>query len=133
MIVTTNWNTYELEALGPRLYLAIHGSLLKSDTIYLPSETSVDFSLTRDQSVYSGAIHYEAILALQKSSLIVFWGLGINALDIEVTILLTEAFKAKNKLGEKYKVMIFDKEPDRVAARLESFGIKGASIEKVKV
>jgi hypothetical protein len=129
MIVTTNWSVRELQTLGVKSFIALHGTPEDAHCLYLPSETSVDRSHNRETSVKLGAIHHEAIKCMENASLILIWGLGINALDIEVTALLSETFAKKSARNLEYRVVIFDRDPKNIAERLTLFGANAESIE----
>ena len=105
--VTTNWDTViDTEAdrwvkekyhnIESAKVFHIHGSIHAHEHIYLPSETSMENYRSDDENHKIGLDHFGMYQFLAEANVIILYGLSLDPLDAELSLLLNGAF-AKSK------------------------------------
>jgi len=132
-IVTTNWDVESAKILGNSILIPLHGSFENPDGLYLPAEASFDRNSSIQIERQHAATHFAAAEHIGSAFVLIFWGLGINALDAELTVVLSTAFHEKLSRKLNYRVVIVDRDPMFVARKLQMFGVDEDKISHVIV
>ena len=109
--VSTNWDTVidtEADRWVKEKYLDIesakvfhiHGSIEEHEHIYLPSETSVENYRSDDENDKIGYAHFATYELLKEANVIILYGLSLDPLDAELSLLLNGTFASSKTLRE---------------------------------
>lgn len=109
--VTTNWDTVidvEADRWVKEKYLDIesakvfhiHGSIEAHEHIYLPSETSMENYRSDDENDKVGYAHFATYELLKEANVIILYGLSLDPLDAELSLLLNGTFTSSKTLRE---------------------------------
>ena len=110
-IVSTNWDTvidaeadnwvkekyYGLESAN---VFHIHGSIDAHESIYLPSEISMENYRSEEENYNLGYSHFAMSEFLREAYAIILYGLSLDPLDAELSLLLNGAFTQSKTLRE---------------------------------
>jgi len=132
-LVTTNWELDSFKPINPHHSIALHGEIENPNSLYLPAETSFDRNVNDENGVTHTNNHHNAMSHLESAHTIVLWGLGLNALDAELSVVFSEAFHYKNINETEYEIYIFDLNPEIVAKKLSLFGADFKQMKLIKV
>lgn len=104
--VSTNWDTVidsETARLVKQRYkdiegkvFHIHGSIEAHEHLYLPSETSMENYRSDAENDKLGYNHYTTLQFLEEANIIILYGISLDPLDAELSLLLSGVF-AKSK------------------------------------
>lgn len=109
--VSTNWDTVidaEADRWVKDKYLDIerakvfhiHGSIEAHEHLYLPSETSMENYRSDDENDKIGYAHFATYELLKEASVIILYGLSLDPLDAELSLLLNGTFASSKTLRE---------------------------------
>lgn len=109
--VSTNWDTVidaEADRWVKEKYLDIesakvfhiHGSIEEHEHIYLPSETSMENYRSDDENDKVGYAHFATYELLKEANVIILYGLSLDPLDAELSLLLNGTFASSKTLRE---------------------------------
>jgi len=109
--VSTNWDTVidaEADRLIKRKYkdiesakvFHIHGSIEAYETIYLPSETSMENYRSDSENEKVGYAHFATLQFLKEADSIILYGLSLDPLDAELSLLLNGTFAGSKTIRE---------------------------------
>lgn len=109
--VTTNWDTVidaEADLWVKEKYLDIesakvfhiHGSIEAHENIYLPSETSMENYRSDDENDKVGYAHFATYELMKEANVIILYGLSLDPLDAELSLLLDGTFASSKALRE---------------------------------
>jgi hypothetical protein len=127
MVVSTNWDTVVDEALmNSKLFETsiggfsfkvahLHGSVLDSKTIYLPTEVTQEPYRSKDEEEEIGTLHGSIMRALELSHSVILFGLSLSPLDAELTQTISSGWDSK-KLR---MIKIIDPNHEIVADRIK--------------
>lgn len=105
--VSTNWDTvidteadrwvkekyYDIESAK---VFHIHGSIRACEHLYLPSETSMENYRSDTDNEKLGYAHFATLQFLAEANMIILYGLSLDPLDAELSLLLSGAFSNKS-------------------------------------
>ncbi|HEY0091683.1 MAG TPA: hypothetical protein VGB43_04270 [Flavobacterium sp.] len=105
--VSTNWDTvidaeadrwvkekyYDIESAK---VFHIHGSIEAHEHIYLPSETSLENYRSDAENEKFGYNHFATCQFLSEANSVILYGLSLDPLDAELSLLLNGTFKRSN-------------------------------------
>lgn len=125
--VSTNWDTVidtEADRLVKQKYpnikevkvFHIHGSIHSFEHLYLPSETSMENYRTEEENYNLGYAHFATYDFLVEANSIIFYGLSLDPLDAELSLLLNGALKQSKTIRE---VIIIDPKYALVRKRIK--------------
>lgn len=109
--VSTNWDTvidaeadrwvkekyYDIE--NAKVF-HIHGSIAAYESLYLPSETSMENYRSDEENDTLSYNHFTTYDFLKEANRILLYGLSLDPLDAELSLLLNGAFKQSKTLKE---------------------------------
>lgn len=110
-IVTTNWDTViDAEAdrwvkekyhdIESAKVFHIHGSIATHEHLYLPSETSMENYRSDAENDKIGLAHFGMYQFLKEANVIILYGLSLDPLDAELSLLLNGAFAGSKTIRE---------------------------------
>ncbi len=110
-IVTTNWDTViDAEAdrwvkekyhdIESAKVFHIHGSIAAHEHLYLPSETSMENYRSDAENDKIGLAHAGTFKFLLEANSIILYGLSLDPLDAELSLLLSGAFAGSKTIRE---------------------------------
>lgn len=136
--VTTNWDTVidkevkrlvkeKFPNLNPKV-LHIHGSIDEHQHLYLPSETTMENYRSDEENDKLGYNHYITYLFLKEAKSIILYGLSLDPLDAELSLLLSGTFASSKNIKE---VIIINPDCQKVRKRVKVllYGKKGIDIK----
>lgn len=126
-IVTTNWDTvidkeadrwvkdkyYNIESAK---VFHIHGSIEAHEHLYLPSETSMENYRSDEENYKIGYNHYTTYKFLSEANSLILYGISLDPLDAELTLLLNGAFTPETSIRE---VIIINPEYKKIRKRVK--------------
>jgi hypothetical protein len=109
--VSTNWDTvidaeadrwvkekyYDIESAK---VFHIHGSIEEHEHLYLPSETTMENYRSDEENYKLGYNHFATYQFLKQANTIILYGLSLDPLDAELSLLLNGALKQNKLLRE---------------------------------
>lgn len=109
--VTTNWDTViDVEAdrwvkekyydIAKAQIFHIHGSIATQKQLYLPSETSMENYRSDEDNYKLGYNHFTTYQFLSEANSIILYGLSLDPLDAELSLLLNGALKQSKTIRE---------------------------------
>lgn len=130
--VSTNWDTvidaeadrwvkekyYGIESAS---VFHIHGSIAEHEHIYLPSETSMENYRSDEENNKIGYTHFAMYQFLSEANTIILYGISLDPLDAELSLLLSGTFANKTireviivnpdyqKVRKRVKILLFRK------------------------
>lgn len=124
-VVTTNWDNVVDEAINelfmrydvseqPEI-LHLHGNIDSPDSFYLPSEITPEPYRDKEQEKLIGTNHIRFGEALQKAHEVIFYGISLDPLDVELTLSLSGA----SVLSNLEKVIIVNPEFEKTSNRIK--------------
>lgn len=130
--VSTNWDTvidteadrwvkekyYDID--GAKVF-HIHGSIEAHEHIYLPSETSAENYRGEEENYNVSHNHYSTYQFLSEANSIILYGLSLNPLDAELSLLLNGTLKTSITIRE---VIIINPEYQKSAKELRFYFAK---------
>ena len=125
--VSTNWDTvidseadswvkeryYDIESAK---VFHIHGSIDAHEHIYLPSETSMENYRSDDENYKVGYAHFTTYQFLKEANSLILYGISLDPLDAELTLLLNGAFTPDTSIRE---VIIINPDYQKVRKRVK--------------
>jgi hypothetical protein len=125
--VSTNWDTviddaadrwvkekyYDIESAK---VFHIHGSIESHEHLYLPSETSMENYRTDEENDKIGYAHYTTFKFLKEANSLILYGISLDPLDAELTLLLNGAFAPGTSIRE---VIIINPEYQKIRKRVK--------------
>lgn len=126
-IITTNWDTViDNEAdrwvkdryhnIESAKVFHLHGSIESHKELYLPSETSMENYRTDAENDKIGYSHYQTLKFLMQANSLILYGISLDPLDAELTLLLNGAFTPGTSIKE---VIIINPEYQKVRKRVK--------------
>lgn len=125
--VSTNWDTV-IDAEANRLVKAkykdienvtvfhIHGSIESHEHLYLPSETSMENYRSDEENDKLGYAHYATNKFMSAAKTIILYGISLDPLDAELSLLLSGVFSAGTSVKE---VIIINPDHQKVRKRVQ--------------
>ncbi len=109
--VSTNWDTVidaEVDRWVKENYskirsakvFHIHGSVAASERLYLPSETSMENYRSDEENDMLGYNHFATYEFLSEANSIILYGISLDPLDAELSLLLNGAFAQSETIRE---------------------------------
>lgn len=109
--VTTNWDMVidaEADRWVKEKYMDIenahvfhiHGSIEAHEHLYLPSETSIENYRSDNENDTLGYAHFATLNFLKEANTILLYGLSLDPLDAELSLLLNGAFSRSKTIRE---------------------------------
>lgn len=109
--VSTNWDTvidaeadrwvkekyYDIESAK---VFHIHGSVESHEHLYLPSETSMENYRSDEENELLSYKHFATVQFLTEANVIILYGLSLDPLDAELSLLLSGAFAESKTIRE---------------------------------
>lgn len=125
--VTTNWDTVidaEADRWVKEKYLDIesakvfhiHGSIEAHDSLYLPSETSMENYRSDAENHKLGYDHFTTFQFMSEANVIILYGISLDPLDAELNLLLNGIFTKGNSIKE---VIIINPEHQKIRKRVK--------------
>lgn len=110
-IVTTNWDTVidgeadrwvkeKYHDIDSAKVFHIHGSIAAHEHLYLPSETSMENYRSEAENEKVGLAHFGMYQFLKEANVIILYGLSLDPLDAELSLLLNGAFASSKTIRE---------------------------------
>lgn len=125
--VSTNWDTVidiEANRLVKQRYkdidsakvFHIHGSIEAHQHIYLPSETSMENYRSDEENDKIGYAHFATHQFLKEANVIILYGLSLDPLDAELSLLLNGALSNNETIRE---IIIVNPEYQKIRKRVK--------------
>ncbi len=125
--VSTNWDTVidsEVDRLVKEKYkdidsaivFHIHGSIEAHEHIYLPSETTMENYRSEEENLKLGYNHFVTYEFLSQANTIILYGLSLDPLDAELSLLLNGVFSEHKSVTE---VIIINPDYQKVRKRVK--------------
>ena len=125
--VSTNWDTvidsevnrwvkekyYDIESAT---VFHLHGSIEEQENIYLPSETSMENYRSDEENDKLGYAHFTTYKFLEQANTIILYGLSLDPLDAELSLLLNGVLSNGTSVKE---VIIINPDYQKVRKRLK--------------
>jgi hypothetical protein len=115
-LATTNWDLLLENHFGSgESAIHIHGDVTSPESLYLPTENIIEpyrDGNSESKEHVTGAARLMSVL--QGTERLVIYGLSLSALDIELSILISEGFQGVDSLRE---IVIVDLDPAAVCER----------------
>ncbi|TBX66111.1 hypothetical protein EZL74_11015 [Flavobacterium silvisoli] len=125
-IVTTNWDTvidkevdrwvkdryYDIQSIK---VFHIHGSIKSHEHLYLPSETSMENYRSDEENDKIGYAHYTTYNFLKEANSLILYGISLDPLDAELTLLLNGVFSPETSIRE---IIIINPEYQKIRKRV---------------
>lgn len=94
----------------------IHGCIEAHEHIYLPSETSMENYRSDDENHKLGYDHFTTYQFMSEANVIILYGLSLDPLDAELSLLLSGAFTKGNSIKE---VLIINPDYGKIRKRVK--------------
>ena len=125
LVVTTNWDKvvdssfeefFKLNGFSnlPRVF-HLHGSVDNPENLYLPSEITPELYRTKEQENLIGKDHSIFSNILKEANEIIFYGISLDPLDVELTMNLSRVIQFSNL----EKVVVVNPEHEKICNRLK--------------
>ena len=125
--VSTNWDTIidneadrlvkeRFKDIGSAKVFHIHGSIEAHEHIYLPSETSMENYRSEEENDNVGYSHFTTYQFLSEANVIILYGLSLDPLDAELSLLLNGTLNTSNAIQE---VIIINPECHKIRKRVK--------------
>lgn len=125
--ISTNWDTVidaEADRWVKQKYFDIesakvfhiHGSIEEHEHLYLPSETSMQNYRSDAENYKLGYGHFTTYQFLLEANVIIIYGLSLDPLDAELSLLLNGAFTQSKKIRE---IIIINPDYQKIRKRVK--------------
>ena len=125
--ITTNWDTIvdnafnyyghstEDESIGKFETYHIHGSVLDSKTLYLPSEVVKEPYRSKEESLQLMKKHASVLKAVHESNRSILYGISLDPLDAELSQILSLGWNS----GNAKEIIVINPDYKKVAKRVQ--------------